>query len=280
MEHSFVKMHGLGNDFVIFDARSEPLTLTPDQAAMVADRRLGVGCDQILIIRASEDADIRMDILNSDGSEASACGNGSRCVADLVMQQTGQQNLTMDTKGGVIRAWKEDGLVTIDMGPARLNWQDIPLAGPVDTSEVDLGLEDVPPAVCVNMGNPHAVHFVDDAEQIDLHLIGPKAEHHKLFPDRANIEFASSLGGDRIRMRVWERGVGVTRACGTGACAVAVAAAQTGRTGHEVEVVLDGGSLHIAWQKDGPYAGHVFMRGPTAHVFTGRMILTGTGAGS
>jgi len=278
MEHSFVKMHGLGNDFVIFDARKLPLTLSADQAEMVSDRRLGVGCDQILIIHHSDDADIKVVILNSDGSEAAACGNGSRCVADLVMRQTGQQSLTMDTKGGLIRAWREGELITIDMGPARLDWQYIPLAAPTDTARVDLGLDGIPPAVCVNMGNPHAVHFVEDAEKIDLHLIGPKAENHPVFPDRANIEFASPLGDNRLRMRVWERGVGITRACGTGACAVAVAAAKTGRASHEVEVVLDGGSLTITWQADGPDAGHVFMRGPTAYVFTGQIVLAGKGA--
>jgi len=280
MERSFVKMHGLGNDFVIFDARDEPLTLNTDQTAMIADRRLGVGCDQILVIRESDMADIGLVILNSDGSEAAACGNGSRCVADLVMRQTGAQELTMDTKGGVIRAWREEDLVTIDMGPARLEWQDIPLREPGDTACVDLGLEGLPPAVCVNMGNPHAVHFVDDAEKIDLPAIGPVAEHHRLFPDRANIEIVSGLGENRLRMRVWERGVGITRACGTGACAVAVAAALTGRTGHDVEVVLDGGSLGITWQEDGPRAGHVFMRGPTAKVFEGRMILSEKRIGS
>ena len=280
MEHSFVKMHGLGNDFVIFDARKVPLTLNADQAAMIANRRRGVGCDQILVIESSANADIGVVILNSDGSEAAACGNGSRCVADLVMRQTGQQSLTMDTKGGVIRAWREDGLVTIDMGPARLDWQEIPLNAPADTAEVDLGLADLPPAVCVNMGNPHAVYFVDDAEEIDLPSIGPEAEHHPAFPDRANIEFVSPLGENRLRMRVWERGVGITQACGTGACAAAVAAARTGRTGRAVEVVLDGGTLSITWQEDGPKAGHVFMRGPTAETFRGRMILTDDGIGS
>jgi len=280
MERAFVKMHGLGNDFVIFDARDEPLALNQAQASAIANRRLGVGCDQILVITTSPRADIGVRILNSDGSEASACGNGSRCLAELVMQDSGASSLTMDTKGGLIRAWKDDGLVTVDMGPARLDWQAIPLAEEMDTAGVDLGLDGLTLAVCVNMGNPHAVHFVADAEKINLEQLGPRAEHHRLFPDRANIEVVSLLGPDRLRMRVWERGVGITRACGTGACAVAVAAARTGRTDRRVEVVLDGGSLDIDWKADGPAAGHVFMRGPTARVFSGWMQLNPGGIGA
>jgi diaminopimelate epimerase len=265
MELNFVKMNGIGNDFIVLDARIQDIRLTPRQATYLADRRFGVGCDQILIITSSDHADIKMIILNSDGGEASACGNGSRCVADRVMAETGANSLTIETLGGIITAHRADGAIAVDMGMAKLDWQDIPLAGDTDTMAIDLGHADLPDAIGVNIGNPHAVHIVDDAESIDIAAIGPQLETHKIFPDRANIEFISLMGSDEIRMRVWERGVGITSACGTGACAAAVAAARAGLTGRQVKVHLDGGILDINWRDDGS----VVMAGPSAHVFDG-----------
>ena len=275
MELDFVKMHGIGNDFVVLDARpggsAAGLVLSQDQARHLADRHFGIGCDQILIITSADvpEADITMLILNSDGSEAKACGNGSRCVADLVMAETDADQLAISTKGGMIHARRLGDDVSIDMGIAKLDWADIPLAHAMDTMAVDLGRPNLPPAITVNMGNPHAVHIVDDAEAIDLAAIGPILEHHEFFPERANIEFISRLDQDVIRMRVWERGSGITIACGTGACASAVAAARAGLTGRQVEVVLEGGRLLIDWREDG----HVIMTGPSTISFYGRIDL-------
>lgn len=273
MQLNFVKMNGIGNDFVVLDARDQVIDLTSAQARYIADRHFGIGCDQILIIAPSAHADIKMLILNSDGSEAAACGNGSRCVADLVMAEQNITVLSMDTLGGIIHAERDGTDIAIDMGPARLDWADIPLATAQDTAALDLaahldpdlGLDDLPPAIAVNMGNPHAVHIVDDADAIDLAHIGPHLEHHPIFPDRANIEFISTIAPDEIRMRVWERGSGITIACGTGACAAAVAAARAGITSRRVNVHLDGGVLNIHWRDDGG----VTMTGPSSYVFDG-----------
>ena len=269
MQIEFVKMQGIGNDFVVLDARpggsAAGLDLTEDQARHIADRHFGIGCDQILIIAPSSVADITMHIMNSDGSMAAACGNGSRCVADLVMAETDTDTISMETKGGVINARRNGDLVSIDMGPAKCDWEDIPLAHDMDTMNIDLGQAVLPPAIGVNMGNPHAVHIVDDAEAIDLAAIGPVLEHAPIFPDRANIEFISLIAENHIRMRVWERGSGITIACGTGACAAAVAAARQGLTGRQVQVTLDGGTLEIDWQDNG----HVIMTGPSEISFHG-----------
>jgi len=275
MELDFVKMHGIGNDFVVLDARpggsAAGLVLSGEQARHLADRHFGIGCDQILIIAPTDtpEADITMLILNSDGSEAKACGNGSRCVADLVMAETDEDQLSISTKGGIISARRVGDDVSIDMGMAKTDWADIPLAEAMDTMAVELSHPDLPPAIAVNMGNPHAVHIVEDAEAIDLAAIGPVLEHHSVFPERANIEFISRLDQDVIRMRVWERGSGITIACGTGACAAAVAAARAGLTGRHVEVVLDGGRLLINWRDDG----HVIMTGPSTTSYHGRIRL-------
>ena len=278
MQIEFVKMQGIGNDFVVLDARpggsAAGFDLTPDQARHIADRHFGIGCDQILIIAPSSVADITMHIMNSDGSMAAACGNGSRCVADLIMAETGVDTISMETKGGVINARRHGDLVSIDMGPAKCDWNDIPLASAMDTMTVDLGQKDLgqdglPHAIAVNMGNPHAVHIVDHAEAIDLAHIGPLLEHHPVFPDRANIEFISLIAENHIRMRVWERGSGITIACGTGACAAAVAAARAGLTGRQVKVELDGGTLDIDWQANG----HVIMTGPSEIAFHGMINL-------
>jgi diaminopimelate epimerase len=267
----FIKMQGLGNDFVVFDGRSAPIELDPDTLRAIADRRSGVGCDQIIVIgpaaeNANGSADAYMDIRNADGSFAEACGNGARCIALLLMDESGRDRVTIDTAAGAIECCRAgDGLIVVDMGPARLEWRDIPLAREMDTLELDLGYPDLGPAVAVGMGNPHAVHFVDDAEAVDVAGLGPRIEKHDLFPARTNVEFAEVTRRDRIRLRVWERGVGITLACGTGACATAVAAARRGLTGRCVDIALDGGDLHIEWRDDG----HVLMTGPAAESFHG-----------
>jgi len=264
---SFRKMHGLGNDFVVIDARAEPLTLSADVAAALADRRGGVGCDQVIAIEPGDaEAAAFMRILNADGSEVSACGNATRCVARLLMEETGAAETTLRTRAGLIRAHAaRDGMITADMGQARLDWADIPLAAAHDTLSLPVAVDGLPAPVGVSMGNPHAVFFVPDAEAVALSTLGPKVETHALFPEKTNVEFAHLIAPGRIRMRVWERGTGITRACGTGACATAVAAARRGLTGRSAEVVLDGGSLFIEWTEDG----RVLMTGPATLSFAG-----------
>ena len=272
----FLKMHGLGNDFIVFDAR-DPANAVPDQispaaARRLADRHFGIGCDQILVIRPSTKADVFMEILNSDGSAAAACGNGTRCVADFVMP-AGSSATSIETAAGVLLARRDakTGDIAVDMGPAYLGWQDVPLASQMDTLAVDLGPPAPVPAICHSLGNPHAVLFVDDAEAVDLARIGPVLESHPLFPDRANISFVHHLGANRFRMRVWERGGGITLACGSGASAVGVAAHRAGLSGRVNEIVMDGGMVTIDWQDDGTESGRVIMQGPVAYVCRGQL---------
>lgn len=263
-------MHGLGNDFVVLDGRASALGLSAAEARAIADRRTGIGCDQILILKPANGigADVFMEIRNCDGAEAEACGNGTRCVAAMLMDEAGVSKIGIETVAGVLKATRDAaGDVTVDMGPARLDWAEIPLASACDTLHLDVASGPLTDPVAVNIGNPHAVFFVDDAEAVDLESHGPILEHHAMFPERANIEVVSVLGPDRLRMRVWERSDGITRACGSGACAVAVAAHRRGLTGREVEVVLDGGLLRLEWRDDG----HVLMTGPTAMVYRGTL---------
>ena len=266
----FVKMHGLGNDFVVFDARRRELDLSADQVRAIANRNTGVGCDQLIIMEPprNADADVFMRIRNADGSEVEACGNATRCVASTVMKERGADTVVIETVVGLLHAATGDNeLITVDMGPVRLDWQDIPLAQSMDT--LHMGIEEGPlrdPAG-VNVGNPHAVFFVDDAESIPLETVGPRVEHHPLFPARINVEAVQVLSPTRLRMRVWERGTGITRACGTGACATLVAAHRRGLAERAAEVVLDGGTLRIEWNDEG----HVMMSGPAATSFTGTL---------
>ena len=264
----FAKMHGLGNDFVILDWRNDPDRRVPAAAAQrLADRRLGIGCDQILVIRPSQEADIRMDILNQDGSLSGACGNGTRCVADLVMAETGADRISIVTDGGMLSAWRAaDDQISVDMGPVFTGWQDVPLAESMDTLHVPLGVAGLPDAVCHALGNPHAVVFVEDAEGLDLARLGPQVEQSSLFPDRVNLSVLSRRDDGSFRMRVWERGVGITMACGSGACASGVAIARRGLGGDVNKVVMDGGAVTIVWQRDN---GHVVMTGPVAYVASG-----------
>jgi len=264
----FLKMHGLGNDFVVVDGRRHLRDLSPQAIRRIADRHLGVGCDQFIRLERSDRADAFMRIWNPDASEAEACGNGTRCVASLLMDENGRDSAEIETVAGILRCERNGTGVSVDMGPARTDWRDIPLAGEADTLSLDLGDPAPGPATAVNMGNPHMVFFVDDAEAIDLQRIGPVLEHHKMFPERANVSFAQILGDNRLRLRVWERSAGATRACGSAACATGVAACRRGLAGRDTEVILDGGPLHISWREAD---GHVLMTGPVALAFSGHL---------
>ncbi len=268
----FVKMHGLGNDFVILDARgSNALRVDAAAACVIADRRRGIGCDQILILRDAADADFFMEILNSDGSHAQACGNGTRCVAAMVMRQTDRELLQINTDGGVLKAWHvENDLVSVDMGPVQMGWREVPLACEMDTVAVELAAAPGP-RICHSMGNPHAVVFVDDVEAVDLERIGPAIEHDDLFPDRVNLSIVHRQEEDLFRVRVWERGAGITLACGSGACAVGVAIARSGLGGRKNGIMMDGGLITIDWQDDGSVGGRVVMTGPVAYACHGVM---------
>ncbi|MFB0990974.1 MAG: diaminopimelate epimerase [Rhodospirillales bacterium] len=265
---SFIKMHGLGNDFVVIDDRNGEIALGIKEARAIANRRIGVGFDQLLILEkpTTDAADVFMRIRNPDGSEAQACGNGTRCVASLVMNELARDQIVVETVAGLLVSSRHsDGRVTVDMGPPGLTWRDVPTSRNVDTLHMGISADGVIDPVGVNMGNPHAVFFVDDIAVIALERIGPLFEHDDLFPELANIEIVQITGPDQVRMRVWERAVGITEACGSGACAVAVAAHRRGLTGRKVEVTLDGGPLQIEWREDG----HVLMTGPVATSFEG-----------
>lgn len=268
---AFQKMHGLGNDFVVLDGRVQAVSLTAAQVRRIADRRTGVGCDQVIVIGPDPQADAFMSIYNSDGSEISACGNASRCIAWRIMEEQGAATCTLRTHAGILQASRSaaDDRITVDMGPVRLDWHEIPLSQPQDTLALDLAVGPLRQPVAVNVGNPHVVFFVPDVAAIDLEALGPTVEHHPLFPERVNAEVVAVLGPDHLRMRVWERGAGITMACGTGACAAAVAAIRRGRVaGRVVRVTLDGGDLEIFWREADH---HVLMTGPVAISFRGEM---------
>ena len=265
----FLKMHGCGNDFVVFDERAGALGLTPRRAAAIAHRRTGVGCDQFIVIEPplpGSNADAFMRIRNPDGAEAGACGNATRCVAAILAGETARRAQVIRTVAGNLPSEVlSDGRVCVDMGPARLDWADIPLARPMDTLHLDLPGD---PAGA-SMGNPHATFFVADVEHHPVSELGPRLEHDTLFPERANIGFAQVLAPDRIRLRVWERGAGLTLACGSGACAALVNAHRRGLTGRRATMMMDGGELQIEWRGDG----HVLMTGPVATSFIGEIDL-------
>ena len=264
MQLPFTKMHGAGNDFVVLDARASPIRLAPAQAASLADRRTGIGCDQLIVVEpAADGADAFMRILNSDGSEAGACGNATRCVASLLYEQTGQPRQHIRTAGGDLDAFcVGDGRVLVDMGVPRFGWEDVPLARAADTLHLPLPGG---PAAC-SIGNPHLTFFVEDAERAPVETEGPRWERHDLFPDRVNVGFAQIVAPDRIRLRVWERGAGPTRACGSGACAAVVNAQRRGlAVARQVQVVMDGGTLTIERTE----RGRVLMIGPVATSFRG-----------
>jgi len=267
MPLAFSKMHGLGNDFVVLDGRQAPITLTATQARLLADRRRGIGCDQVIVIEPPQNGgDVFMRIINADGSEVEACGNATRCVASTLMNEKGASHLVIETKAGSLTAMKADkGLITVDMGLAQTDWREIPVATECDTLHMPLQQGILRDPVGTSMGNPHATFFVANAEDIPLHSLGPLLENDPFFPGRANIGVASLEGKDCLRLRVWERGAGLTQACGSGACAAAVAAARRGLTGRDVTVRTDGGNLVLNWRENG----HVLMTGPAAVSFVG-----------
>ncbi|WP_132546088.1 diaminopimelate epimerase [Rhodovulum euryhalinum] len=257
----FAKMHGLGNDFVVIDARAGAVPLTPGLVAAIADRHRGVGFDQLAVIEPADDADARLVFYNADGSPSATCGNATRCIARHLMDETGQTDLTLVTERGRLAARDAGGgLTSVNMGPPLLDWAGIPLADAMDTLHLPIPGD----PVATGMGNPHCTFFVADVGAVDLASFGPAHEHHPLFPARTNVQVVQLTGPDRLRMRVWERGTGITLASGSSSCAVAVASARRGLTGRRVTVVLDGGELLVDWREDG-----VWMTGPTAHVFDG-----------
>ena len=266
----FIKMHGLGNDFVIIDARRQARPgLSCAQVRALADRRRGIGFDQLVVIGPPTDpeVDAHFTIYNADGGEVDACGNATRCVAALMMDELARDTVRLDTNAGLLAARRAGpGRISVDMGAPSFDWRRIPLAAKADTLRLDIAEDGLRGPAAVGMGNPHAVFFVEDAEAVDLAVLGPRLERHPIFPRRANVGVVTVLARDRLRARVWERGAGLTQACGTGACAAVVAAARRGLAARRAEVVLDGGSLEIDWRADG----HVHMTGPFATSFTGR----------
>lgn len=263
---SFTKMHGLGNDFVVVDARKEAVTLTTRQIRAIADRRTGVGCDQLVVMQQSTRAEVFMRIYNADGGEVSACGNATRCVAFLVMEDMGTKEIAIETKADILHAIRQSELqISVNMRKPRLEWKDIPLKEKMDTLHLDLSEGMLKDPVGVSMGNPHAVFFVKDIEAVPLSVLGPKLENHPLFPERANIGIAQIISPDHILLRVFERGAGETLACGTGACAALVAASRRGIAARKATIHLKGGELEIDWRDDN----NVWMTGPAAASFTG-----------
>jgi diaminopimelate epimerase len=271
----FLKMHGLGNDFVILDGRKKALDLPLERRRSIAHRQLGIGCDQLIVLEppTDRDADIFMRIYNPDGSEAGACGNATRCVASLVMDERKADQVTVQTISGLLESQKTgmgaNGLpvIAVDMGLAKLDWREIPVREACDTNHMPVGLGPLQDPVGTNVGNPHATFFVENLAAIKLEELGPKLEHDPFFPQRANIGVAQMAGKDRLRLRVWERGTGITLACGSGACAAGVAAVRRGFTGRRVEVMVEHGTLTIEWLRDD----HVMMTGGISLSYKGEL---------
>jgi diaminopimelate epimerase len=274
----FLKMHGLGNDFVILDGRARALDLSPGRIGTIAHRQLGIGCDQLIVLEkpTEREADVFMRIYNPDGGEAGACGNATRCVASLLMDERKTDHAIVQTISGLLDSQKAgmgaNGLpvIAVDMGPAKLDWRDIPVAAACDTNHMPVGTGPLLDPVGTSMGNPHATFFVDDLDSIPLAELGPRLEHHAFFPERANIGVAQMIGRDRLRLKVWERGAGLTLACGSGACAAGVAAIRRGLSGRTVEVVVEHGTLTIEWMRDD----HVMMTGGIALAYRGELPAT------
>jgi diaminopimelate epimerase len=270
MGRPFVKMNGLGNDFVVVEALEAPFKPTHDVVRAIASRGGGVGCDQLIVLEPSENANAFMRIWNADGLEVEACGNAARCVGWLLMQALRREAVTIETVVGVLHATRAgEGLITVDMGVPGLEWGEIPLSGPMDTRELDLRMDGGHGGPgCVSVGNPHLVFFVADVLATPVMALGPWFETHKRFPARTNVEFTQVLARDHLRVRVWERGVGVTTACGTGACAAVVAASRRDLADRTATVTLDGGDLTIEWRESDD---HLLMTGPIAVEFVGRL---------
>lgn len=257
----FMKMHGLGNDFVVIDARAAVAEITAPLARALADRHRGVGFDQLAVISPDDEADLALIFFNADGSPSAACGNATRCIARHEMDVSGKAQITLKTERGLLEARDMGaGLTSVNMGQPQMDWPDIPLAEAMETDHLPIDGD----PVATGMGNPHCTFFVEDAEAVDLAVRGAEMEHHPLFPERTNVQFCHVIGPDHLRLRVWERGTGITLASGSSSCAVAVAAARRGLTGRKVRLTLDGGEIVVEWREDG-----VWMTGPSAHVFSG-----------
>jgi diaminopimelate epimerase len=275
-DRSFTKMNGLGNEIIVVDMRARAGVITSAEARAAAKSPAGP-YDQLMALHAPHipGTDGYVRIYNCDGSEAEACGNGMRCVADLMFAETGKRALAFETRAGVIECWKgaTAHTCTVDMGQPRFAWNEIPLAHPLDdTTHLDIRMEPpgaapLPPACVLSIGNPHAVFFVDDLAAYDLRTLGPALEHHAIFPERANISLAQVLSRSHLTVRTWERGAGLTRACGSAACAAAVAAARLGRADRDTQVTLPGGDLHLEWRTRDD---HVLMTGPVEYEHEGR----------
>jgi diaminopimelate epimerase len=272
MSRPFLKMNGLGNDFVVVEARSAPFAPSADEVRAIANREAGIGCDQLISIEPSTQGDAKVRFWNADGDEVGACGNGSRCVGWLLMEASGADRAVLETQGGLLVATRAgDKTVSVDMGEPGLDWTQIPLAEEMDTRGIELQVGPIDAPLlhtpgCVSMGNPHVVFFVPDVETAPVREVGPLIEHHLLFPEGVNVGFAQIKGRDRIRLKVWERGAGLTQACGTGACAALVASSRRGLVDRKATLELDGGELTIEWRETD---GHVIMTGPAMVDFTG-----------
>jgi diaminopimelate epimerase len=262
MKRSFHKMHGLGNDFVIVDAREQPFDVTPSLAKSIADRRTGVGCDQLIVLEPSETADLTMRIWNSDGGEVESCGNATRCVVQL----TGARRI--DSAGGLLEGEDLGAEVEVAIGEPRFGWDDIPLAYPIDTNPLPMAWGELVRPMALNVGNPHLVFFVDELDSAPIEAVGPTIERDAAFPERINVNVAQVRDGE-VRLKTWERGAGLTLACGTGACATAVAAIRSKRAKSPVTVTMPGGSLTVAWDPGQA----IRMRGSATHVFSGELDL-------
>jgi diaminopimelate epimerase len=272
MGRPFLKMNGLGNDFVVVEARGQAFAPSAEEVRAIADRSAGIGCDQLIVVEPAEGADARVRFWNADGEEVGACGNGTRCVGWLLMEATGSDQAVMQTRAGRLVAMRAgERQVSVDMGSPGLDWREIPLAEPHDTRALDVILFHdaslMAPPGCVSMGNPHVVFFVPEAAKAPVERAGPAIGRHPLFPEGVNVGFAEIEARDRIRLRVWERGAGLTRACGTGACAALVAAARRDLAGRRATLVLDGGELTVEWRADD----HVVMTGPAELDFRGEL---------
>lgn len=275
MSRPFLKMNGLGNDFVVVEARETPFSPSAEEVRAIADRERGIGCDQLISLEpAAGEADVRVRFWNADGEEIGACGNGSRCVGWLVMEAAGRDTAVLEVGGRLLRTTRAgDGLVSVDMGEPGLDWTDIPLDEPMDTRGIELQVGPIEAPLlhtpgAVSMGNPHVVFFVDDIDAAPVAEVGPMIEHHRLFPQGVNVGFAQVKARDHIRLRVWERGAGLTKACGTGACAALVACARRGLTDRAARLELDGGDLTIEWRAAD---NHVIMTGPASLDFAGTL---------
>lgn len=260
MKTRFHKMHGLGNDFVVIDARETPVDMPPARAHAIGDRKTGIGFDQLILLESSSVADVKMRIFNADGGEVEACGNATRCIALLLERPS-----KIETMGGILHTEPGDARATVTLPPPAFDWEFIPLAMPMDTRDMPVGWDGLERPMAVNVGNPHVIFFVGDADAVNLETLGPMIEHDPLFPERINVNVASVTAPQHLKLRVWERGVGLTRACGTGACATAVAAIRSGRAISPVTVSLPGGDLVIDWAEGKP----IRMSGPATYVFSG-----------